>query len=178
MAKSKQRKAEDKQPEPKAERPRVKRDPRPFIYAGLDVLFGILYIVAFSSYAVNRHPWAAAILWAVPVSVLTMGVSMVAGALLKDPKLRRIAWTAAVVAGAVMFLVAVILLALLLASAAFLSGVYGAFGKAAASGVLAGAALVAELIALLPVFQTKYLLTRAGRRAFGQAPLWRKAAAA
>ncbi len=77
-----------------------------------------------------------------------------------------------------MLVLTIVLLGLLLASAAFLSGVYGAFGKAAASGVLAGAALVVELVAILPALQVKYLLTRAGRRAFGLPALWRKPAVA
>ena len=47
-----------------------------------------------------------------------------------------------------------------------LAGTYGAFGKAAASTALIGVAIVVEIVALLPVFQVKYLMTRAGRRAY------------
>jgi hypothetical protein len=54
----------------------------------------------------------------------------------------------------------------LLASAAFLAGVYGAFGKAAASGALIAVALVIEVVALLPIVQVKYLMSRAGRRVY------------
>jgi len=46
--------------------------------------------------------------------------------------------------------------------------VYGAFGKAAATFALVMVALLVELVALLPVVQVKYLMTRSGRRAFGR----------
>ena len=59
---------------------------------------------------------------------------------------------------------------LLLTTAAYLSGVYGAFGKAASSGALLAAALMFEAVALVPALQLKWALTRAGRRAFGVAP--------
>ena len=48
-----------------------------------------------------------------------------------------------------------------------LAGVYGAFGKAAAMSGLIGVALIIEIVALLPLFQIKYLRTRAGRRVYG-----------
>lgn len=154
-----------------------RRDVRPFIYGGLDLVFGIAYIVIFLTVAVNRHAWAMALLWGLPIAVLAMGVSTLLGALMRGPA-RRWAWIAAVASGTLMLIVTVVLLALLLASAAFLSGVYGSFGKAAASGVLAGAALIVEVVGLLPLLQLKFLMTRAGRRSFGLPPLWRKAAAA
>jgi hypothetical protein len=59
---------------------------------------------------------------------------------------------------------------LLLTTAAYLSGVYGAFGKAAASGATLAVFLVIEAVAFLPALQLKWALTRAGRRAFGLAP--------
>ncbi len=154
-----------------------RRDVRPFLYAGLDLAFGILYIVIFTTLAVNRHTWAMVILWSLPVVVIVMGLATLVGAVMRGPS-RRLAWIAAVSAGTAMLVLTIVLLGLLLASAAFLSGVYGAFGKAAASGVLAGAALVVELVAILPALQVKYLLTRAGRRAFGLPALWRKPAVA
>jgi len=45
--------------------------------------------------------------------------------------------------------------------------VYGGFGKAAATFSLVMVALVIELVALLPIVQVKYLMTRAGRRVYG-----------
>jgi hypothetical protein len=65
-----------------------------------------------------------------------------------------------------MILSTILLIIRVLVSAAFLAGVYGAFGKAAATSALIGVALVIEVVALVPLFQVKYLMTRAGRRAF------------
>ena len=73
----------------------------------------------------------------------------------------------ALIGGSAVLLSTIILILRLLVSAAFLAGVYGAFGKAAASFALVMVALVIELVALLPIVQVKYLMTRAGRRAYG-----------
>jgi hypothetical protein len=81
-------------------------------------------------------------------------------------KLSRQGWWIAVVSGSVMILATILLIIRVLVSAAFLAGVYGAFGKAAATSALIGVALVVEVVALVPLFQVKYLMTRAGRRAF------------
>src|SRR4029078_9472942 len=61
----------------------------------------------------------------------------------------------------------IFLLVRILISAAFLSGVYGAFGKAAAMTSLVAVALIVEVVALLPIVQFKFLMSRAGRRAYG-----------
>jgi hypothetical protein len=50
--------------------------------------------------------------------------------------------------------------------------VYGAFGKGAAAGIMGAMALIFELVGILPTLQAKFLMTRAGRRAFGLEPLW------
>ena len=76
-------------------------------------------------------------------------------------------WRIAVVAGSAVVLSTILLIARIVASAAFLAGVYGAFGKAAATFALVMLALVIELVALLPIVQVKYLMTRMGRRALG-----------
>jgi hypothetical protein len=68
-----------------------------------------------------------------------------------------------------MWLVTVVLL---LMSAAFLSGVYGGFGQAAAMGTAVAVLMTLQLVALLPALQLKFLMTRAGRRYFGQTPFW------
>ena len=149
-----------------------RRDLRPFIYAGLDLLFAVVYVFAVTELSPNRHAWAQALLFCLPVGAVVLAAGTLAGALVKDARLARIAWIAAVAGATLMLVVTVVLLALLLASAAFLSGVYGAIGKGAASGVLAAAALIVEVCGILPAFQLKYLMTRGGRRAFGLAPLW------
>lgn len=151
---------------------RKRRDLRPFIYAGLDVLFAVVYLFSVTELSPNRHPWAQALLLCLPLAAGVMAIATLVGGLVEDAKLARIAWIAAVAGAILMLVVTVVLLALLLMSAAFLSGVYGAIGKGAASGVLAAAALIVEVCGILPAFQLKYLMTRGGRRAFGLTPLW------
>jgi hypothetical protein len=152
--------------------PKRRRDLRPFIYGGLDLLFAAVYLFSVTELSPNRHGWAQALLLCLPVGAVAMAAGTLTGALVKNPSVARIAWIGAVAGGALMLVVTVVLLALLLASAAFLSGVYGAIGKGAASGVLAAAALIVEVAGILPAFQLKYLMTRGGRRAFGLTPLW------
>jgi hypothetical protein len=92
-----------------------------------------------------------------------------AAVFVRGAELRRIGWWLAVGAGSLLLLATILLIVRVLISAAFLSGVYGAFGKAAAMSALIGVALVVELVALLPLFQIKYLMTRAGRRVYARA---------
>jgi hypothetical protein len=72
-----------------------------------------------------------------------------------------------VVGGSIVLLAMVALIVRILISAAFLAGVYGAFGKAAATFSIVMIALAIEAVALLPIVQVKYLMSRAGRRAYG-----------
>jgi hypothetical protein len=158
------------EPTPKPKAP-ARRDVRPYIYAGLELMLGALLIWIITKAAPNRHTWAQAMMWGLPVGVLLMGVGTALGAYLKQ----RALWLVAVIGGAFLMVIAVIILGLLLSSAAFLTGVYGAFGRAAATGMLVACALILELIGVIPVLHLKYLMTRAGRRAFGLQPLWAKA---
>ena len=66
-----------------------------------------------------------------------------------------------------MLLSTILLITRILISAAFLAGVYGAVGKAAAMTSLVAVALIIELVALLPLVQIKFLMSRAGRRGHG-----------
>lgn len=142
------------------------RDPRLFIYAGLDLVMATLYAVILFGLIPNRHGWVQALSILVVVATVAMAVSMVIR--------RRWSWWAGVGSCATLLTVAVVFLLLTLTSAAFLAGVYGSFGRAAAALSLIGAALVIELVALLPAFQLKFLMTRAGRRSFGLAPIGRR----
>lgn len=136
----------------------VHRDARRWIYAGLDLLFAAAYAFAIWKVIPNRLPSAAAHLWTFPAATLAMAVGMVLG----GPR----GWWTAIVAGSVVLASLFLLIVRILISAAFLAGVYGAFGKAAATFALVMIALVVELVALLPIVQIKYLMTRSGRRAF------------
>ena len=69
-----------------------------------------------------------------------------------------------------LLLFAVLLIVRILVSIAFLAGVYGSFGPAASSFALVAAALIVEVVAILPLFPLKYVMSRAGRRALGVMP--------
>jgi hypothetical protein len=135
------------------------RDLRRWIYGGLDALFAAVYAIAIWKVIPNRLPSAAVHLWTFPLATLVMAAGTLLGT--------RRGWWIAVVGGSAVLLAMVLLIVRILISAAFLAGVYGAFGKAAATFALVMVALVIELVALLPIVQIKYLMTRAGRRAYG-----------
>ena len=141
------------------------RDPRRFIYVAIDVALTIAYLIVLSNLLHNRHAWARAVLYILPLATAVMAVGTGIG--------RRLGWWLTLGAGAVMLIWSVGFIILLLTTASYLSGVYGAFGKAAASGMLLAVALIVEFVAFLPVLQLKWSLTRAGRRAFGLAPVTR-----
>ena len=148
---------------------RARRDLRPLIYFVLNEMFVAIYFYVLWAVIPNRHAGAAIHLWALPVLLQAMAIGTVLGAT-KGEGARRAGWWLAVVAGSGLLLVTVLLIVRVLVSAAFLSGVYGAFGKAAAMSALIGIALVVELVALLPLFQVKYLMTRSGRRTYAMNP--------
>jgi hypothetical protein len=141
----------------------VKRDLRPTIYGALDQIFALVYAYAVWKVIPNRLPGASLHLWTLPVLAQVMALGTLSAWI---PAVRRYGWWVAVIAGSLQLLVTVLLIVRIVVSAAFLAGTYGAFGKAAASSALIGVALVVEVVALLPVFQVKYLMTRAGRRAY------------
>lgn len=143
----------------------VRRDSRPAIYLVLDLLFAAVYFYVLVAVIPNRLASAAIHLYTLPVCMIGMAIGM-ALRIVTGEKLARYGWWIAVVSGSVMILTTILLIVRVLVSAAFLAGVYGAFGKAAATSALIGVALVVEVVALVPLFQVKYLMTRAGRRAF------------
>jgi len=153
--------------EPEATRPAShprRRDRRPYIYAGFDFAFAALYAFLLAQMP-TRHGLHGALLWCTVGAVVLAGVGMV----LRN----RWGWRAAVAGCGALLLVTLGLLVLLLVSASFLSGVYGSMGQGAAMIAFLAGALIIELCGLLPAFQLKFLMTRAGRRWFGQGPLWR-----
>ncbi|WP_428261815.1 hypothetical protein [Haliangium sp.] len=137
------------------------RDPRVYIYAGLDLIMALLYAVLLFGLIPNRHAWVQVASGALVVACLAMATAM----LVRRPA----TWWVGVAATTALLALAVLWLVLTLMSAAFLAGTYGSFGQAGALFTLMGAALIIELVALLPAFQLKFLMTRAGRRAFGRA---------
>jgi hypothetical protein len=142
-------------PAPAAPAPSPKvRDLRPAIYVALDQILTIVFYIALVKVIPNRLPTAC-------MQLMAIGT---AGALI--PALGDRGRLVAIVAGSVLLLSVIVLIARVLVSAAFLAGVYGAFGQAAATFALVAVALMIEVVALVPMFQIKYLMSRAGKRAF------------
>jgi hypothetical protein len=137
-----------------APRPDVRR----WIYGGLDLLFAGAYALVIWKVIPNRLPSASFHLWTIPMFTLVMGLGTLAGG--------RIGWWAAIAGGSALLVSFIVLIMRILISAAFLAGVYGAFGKAASTFALVAIALIVELVALLPIVQIKFLMSRAGRRAY------------
>jgi hypothetical protein len=140
---------------------RTPEDPRRWIYAWLDGLFALTYAVAIWKVIPNRLASASIHLWTFPIATGVMAVGTVLG----TPR----GWKIAVIAGSAILASTFLLIVRIAISAAFLAGVYGAFGRAAATFALVVIALVIEIVALLPIVQVKYLMSRAGRRAYGRA---------
>lgn len=136
------------------------RDPRLYVYAGFDFFMAALYAVLLFGIIPNRHAWVQVLSGGLVAAAVLMGVAMVTH--------KSWSWRLGVAACTALLVLAAAWLVLTVLSAAFLAGVYGAFGQAASLFSLVGAALIIELVALLPAFQLKFLMTRAGRRCFGK----------
>ena len=136
-----------------------KQDPRRWIYGGLAL--GIALVQMYCAVAVipNRLPSAALHLWSFPLFTLLMAAGTLSG--------MRAGWWVAVCAGGALMLSVMLVIVRLLVSAAFLAGVYGAFGKAAATFSFVAIALIAQVVGLIPIFHIRRLMSRRGKRAFG-----------
>lgn len=139
-------------------------DPRRWIYVALDLAFAVGYVLAFRNLMPNRHGWVTALLDVLPAAAALMAL----GTGLARPW----SWWLAIVGGAAMLAWAIGAMFFVLYFASYLAGVYGAFGQAASVVSLVAVALLIQLVAMVPVFQLKWCMTRGGRRAFGLAPLW------
>jgi hypothetical protein len=140
--------------------PNMARDPRRWIYGGLDLGFAAVYAVVIWWGIPSRAPAPTLHLACFPAAAAAMATGMFAG----GPR----GWWLAAIAASLSLAATIALIGRLLISAAFLAGVYGAFGEAAAAGALVIVALVIELVGLLPVVQLRYLRSAAGRRALGR----------
>lgn len=137
----------------------VIKDVRRWIYGGLAFGFAIIYALLMWKVIPNRLPSAMLHLATVPVFTLVMALGTLIGG--------RFGWWLAVIGGSTVLLSTIWLIVRILASAAFLAGVYGAFGKAASTFALVSVALMIEVVGLLPICQVKFLMSRPGRRAYG-----------
>lgn len=134
-------------------------DLRRWVYAGLDLAMALV-CAALISGAPSRHLGGAVLLWSMVGALAVAGVATC----VRHPRARLVAAGAC----ALLLLVELLFLVALVASAAFLAGVYGSFGKGAALIALVVGALSFELVALLPALQLRFLLGRAGKRAFSR----------
>jgi hypothetical protein len=139
---------------------RATADPRVWIYAACDLLFAVVYAVVFTRLVPAYRAGPMLFCWALVVVVAIMGVGMLVRG--------KWGWRLAVGACGTMLALELLLLVLMITAAAFLAGVYGSFGRGGAGMTVLIALLSFEVIALLPALQLKFLLTRAGRRAFGK----------
>jgi hypothetical protein len=134
-------------------------DKRRWIYGGLAALFAVVYLGCMWKVIPNRLPSAFLHLATVPMFTFVMATGTLMGG--------RFGWWLGVLGGSIVLLSTIVLIARILASAAFLAGVYGAFGKAASTFSLVSVALIIELVGILPICQVKFLMSRPGRRAYG-----------
>ena len=140
----------------------TKVDRRRRIYAILNLCFAVFYLFLATSLIPARGFVGSALQWLLVLAMVSAGAGMMVPS--------RKGWLISVSGCALLLLLELALLLLLLLSASYLAGVYGSFGRGASALALVVAALSIELVALLPALQLKYLLTRAGRRAFGVKP--------
>jgi len=138
-----------------------RRDLRRWIYAALDVVFGVAYFIVVTRLTLTQSTLDRVQLITLPLFAGVMGAGMLISG--------RPGWWMAVGACGALLLSAVLVIARILISISFLAAVYGGFGQAASSFALLAVALIVELVVLLPLFQLKYLMSRAGRRTLGVA---------
>jgi len=147
-------------PEPTGSIPRSQLDRRPLIYAVFDVVFASIYLVIARKLVPSANGHFELASWLAVAGVTAAG----AGTVMRRPS----GWWMAVAGCVTVLGFCVVLISLLLMSAAFLRGVYGALGKGASMACLMSAAIAVEVYGILPAFQLKYLLSADGRRTAGR----------
>lgn len=120
------------------------------LHGMLDLGFAALYAWLGFSVAPGRHPAWNAALAAVIALVFAAGLALLARV--------RFARPIAIAAQLALLLLCAAAVVLLVASAAYLRGVYGPIGRGLALVALVVAALGVELCGLLPLFQLRFLL--------------------
>lgn len=140
-----------------AEKPSKQR--AALVFGVLNLLSGATFSYLFFVVTPSRHGWFTALAVIVCSASLVGGVGM----------LTRKPWGFLVgkVAACVLLLFGLALIWGLLASAAYLHGIYGGFGQGAAIVLVAIVALVFELVCLLPTFQLWWLRRVAQQRQCG-----------
>lgn len=125
-------------------------------YGVLDIAFGIAYLYLGLEVAPSRSGSVKLLVWALFVGLVLSGAALIA-------RRRWSGWVGLAVAGLLLTFTLFLISALAL-SASYLRGVYGGFGKGAATVCLLAAFLAVEVFGLLPVFQIRFLLRPEVRR--------------
>ncbi len=126
------------------------------LYGILDIAFAIAYLYLANVVVPSRSPVVNLVVYALCAILVASGV-----ALILRKKWSRYVGLAAAGCG-LAFTISII--TALIMSSAYLSGVYGGFGKGAATICLMAAALAVEVFGLLPAFQLRFLLRPEVRR--------------
>jgi hypothetical protein len=119
-------------------------------YGVLDLAFAGLWAWLGFSVAPSRSP-----AFSLALAVLVALHVVAGGALISGVSWAR---RVALLASGIALAFAAMVIVLLVASAGYLQGVYGALGRGMAVLALVAAALVVEVLALLPLFQLRFLL--------------------
>jgi len=125
-------------------------------HGALDVAFAALYAALGLWLFPSRSPGFSEALVALVLLLFSAGVALLVGL--------RVGRALALLAQGALALFTLVVTALLVASAAYLRGIYGPLGQAAAAISLIVAALLVEACGLLPLFQIPLLLDPAVRR--------------
>jgi hypothetical protein len=136
-----------------------KPDPRRWIYGGIALVIALVQMYCAIAVIPNRLPSAAVHLWSFPLLTVVMAAGTLSGT--------RYGWWMTVLGGGALLLSVMLVIVRILVSAAFLAGVYGAFGKAAATFSFVSIALIAQVVGLIPIFHIRWAMSRRGKRAFG-----------
>lgn len=126
------------------------------LYGVLDIVFAIAYLYIGTVVVPSRSLAVNLLVYALVGILLASGV-----ALILRKKWSRYVGIAAAGFG---LAVTVFIITALVLSSAYLKGVYGGFGKGAATICLLAAALSVEVFGLLPAFQLRFLLRPEVRR--------------
>jgi hypothetical protein len=119
-------------------------------YGALDLVFAAVYGWFGFVFTPGRSAVFNAVLGLVVAVLALAGIGLIAGV--------RWARALGVLASILLLAFAAVVVSLLVASSAYLSGIYGAIGRGMAVITLIIAAVVVEAFALLPLFQLRFLL--------------------
>jgi hypothetical protein len=125
------------------------------LFGTLDLIFAAAYAYVGFALAPSRQLGFGVALGLVCALLALSGIGLLLRGRNDGP-----ARTVGIIASSVLLLFAVVVIALLCASASFLFGVYGALGHGIGVLSLVAAALVLEVCGLLPLFQLAFHLDR------------------